>query len=65
MKLPVKIILGVLIGGGLGFAYYFFIGCRTGSCPLTGNPFISTAYGSVIGLLLTMGSTKKQKKSDS
>lgn len=47
-----KLILGVAIGGGLGFAYYKFIGCSTGTCPLTSNPFISTIYGAVLGALI-------------
>jgi len=44
--------LGAIIGGGLGFAYYKFVGCSTGACPLTSNPIISTIYGSVVGALL-------------
>ncbi len=47
-----RIILGVLVGGGLGFAYYKFVGCSTGTCPLTSNPVISTIYGAVLGVLL-------------
>ena len=44
--------LFLLCGGGAGFAYYYFIGCQGGSCPITSNPWISTAYGGVMGLLL-------------
>ncbi len=47
-----RIILGVLVGGGLGFAYHKFVGCSTGTCPLTSNPVISTIYGAVLGVLL-------------
>ena len=47
-----KLILGVAIGGGLGFAYYKLIGCSTGSCPLTSNPWISSIYGAVLGALI-------------
>jgi len=45
-------IIGIIVGGGLGFAYYRLVGCSSGTCPLTSNPFISTIYGAVIGLLL-------------
>ena len=32
-------------GGALvGLAYYYFVGCPTGACPLTSNPFITMAY---------------------
>lgn len=54
-KSLVKLALGVVVGGALGFAYYYFVGCRTGSCPITGSPIISTAYGSLIGGLLAFG----------
>jgi hypothetical protein len=47
-----KLILGLVVGGGLGFAYYKFIGCSTGACPLTSNPWISSIYGAVLGALL-------------
>ena len=48
----VKRVAGVVIGAALGFAYYKFVGCHTGACPITSNPWISTAYGGVIGLLV-------------
>ena len=47
-----RIVIGVVVGGGLGFAYYKLIGCSTGTCPLTSNPFISTIYGCVVGALV-------------
>ncbi|HPN33239.1 MAG TPA: hypothetical protein PK843_01890 [bacterium] len=51
----IKPALGLLLGGLAGFAYYYFIGCRSGACPITGNPLISTAYGSLLGGLMTVG----------
>jgi len=45
-------------GAALGFAYYYFIGCTSGSCPITSNPFISTAYGALIGAVLGIGKSK-------
>jgi hypothetical protein len=47
-----RIIIGIIVGGGLGFAYYKFVGCPSGTCPLTSNPVISTIYGAVLGVLL-------------
>ncbi|HZR17986.1 MAG TPA: DUF6132 family protein [Verrucomicrobiae bacterium] len=47
-----RIIIGALTGGGLGFAYYKFVGCSTGTCPLTSNPIISSLYGMVVGALV-------------
>jgi hypothetical protein len=47
--MTIAILVGVAVGGLLGFANYRFIGCRTGACPLSGNPWISTLYGMLIG----------------
>ncbi len=47
-----RTLIGVVVGGGLGFAYYKFVGCSSGACPLTSNPYISTIYGMVVGALL-------------
>ena len=50
----IKPLLGLFLGAGLGFLYYRFIGCTTGACPLTSNPWISSIYGAVLGLLVTL-----------
>lgn len=47
-----RLVIGSLVGGGLGFAYYKLVGCSTGACPLTSHPVISTIYGMVVGALL-------------
>lgn len=47
-----RVIIGALVGGALGFGYYKWVGCSTGACPLTSNPFISTFYGMVLGALV-------------
>ena len=41
----------MLVGGALGFAAYRFIGCTTGTCPLTSNPWVSTILGLALGAL--------------
>ncbi len=46
-----RLVISILIGGLLGFAYYKLIGCSLGACPLTSNPWISTLYGSLIGVV--------------
>ncbi len=54
MKAPMvaRIVLGAVIGGALGYGYYRWVGCSTGACPLTSNPWVSTLYGMVLGALV-------------
>lgn len=47
-----KLALFVLGGAVAGFLYYRFVGCRTGTCPITSSPIISTLYGAMMGYLL-------------
>ncbi|GAB4449697.1 MAG: hypothetical protein OHK0036_07010 [Bacteroidia bacterium] len=45
-------LLGIVIGGVGGYLYYKNIGCASGTCPITSNPYISTLYGMIVGALL-------------
>ncbi len=51
-KMTVRII-STIIGAALGFAYYKFVGCRSGACPITSNPYVSTIWGGLIGFLMS------------
>jgi hypothetical protein len=48
----IKIIVGVVIGAVLGFGYYKLVGCASGTCPITSNPWVSTLYGAVMGAVV-------------
>ena len=52
-------VAAVLIGAAGGYAYYHFVGCSTGTCPITSNPYISTGYGALLGLVLASGKKKQ------
>ena len=47
-----KTIAAFLVGAAGGIAYYHFIGCRTGACPLQSNPLFSTIWGGLLGVLI-------------
>lgn len=53
-NLKVRNFLGIVIGAAGGYAYYYFIGCNSGTCPITSNPTSSILYGSLIGIVLTI-----------
>jgi hypothetical protein len=48
----IAIVIGAVAGGVVGYLYYRFIGCRSGACIITGNPYISTIYWAVLGGLI-------------
>lgn len=50
---------GIAIGAVLGYLYYHFIGCSSGTCPITSNPASSTVYGAVMGGLLISSLARK------
>ena len=51
--LKYKLILaGAAIGTVAGYAYYYLVGCVSGTCPITSNPVNSTIYGAIMGALL-------------
>jgi len=57
MHTLIRVAAGIVIGGALGFAYYRLVGCASGACPITSNPWTSTIYGAVMGVMVaTMGS---------
>ncbi|HKL96899.1 MAG TPA: DUF6132 family protein [Paludibacteraceae bacterium] len=56
-------IIGALVGAIGGFAYWYFVGCTSGTCPITSSPYISTIYGAVLGSLV-LGMFKPKTKNE-
>ena len=48
-----NMLLGIALGGAAGFGLYKLVGCRSGACPITSNPYTSIIYGAVMGLLMS------------
>ncbi|MBL7854838.1 MAG: hypothetical protein JNL17_10590 [Cyclobacteriaceae bacterium] len=43
--------MGLATGLAAGWAYWYYVGCYSGTCPITSSPFNSTLYGGVLGWL--------------
>lgn len=55
MKLLLKyktILAGAILGAIAGYAYYYFVGCASGTCAITSNPINSSLYGAFMGGLV-------------
>lgn len=44
--------LGVVVGMVGGWLYYVYVGCTSGTCPITSSPVLSTFWGAMMGGLL-------------
>ncbi len=60
-------IAGVAVGVLGGYLYYYYVGCVSGTCPITSNPYRMMIYGALIRYLLfdifsKEGSSKKKQE---
>ncbi|MES2727257.1 MAG: DUF6132 family protein [Bacteroidota bacterium] len=44
-------LIGLVAGAALGYVYYHYIGCASGTCAITSKPINSTLYGAFMGVL--------------
>ena len=59
---PISVI-GMIVGAIGGYIYYAQIGCVSGTCAITSNPWMSTAWGAAFGYLIFDMLFKGKKKS--
>jgi Family of unknown function (DUF6132) len=45
------VFIGTIAGAIGGYLYYYFVGCNSGTCPITSRPLNSTLYGAMMGAL--------------
>jgi len=58
-------IIGAVAGLIGGYLYWRFVGCSSGSCPITSQPVNSSIYGAILGgLLFSSFKPKKSKGKD-
>lgn len=59
--IPMVSLIGIVVGAIGGYIYYVEIGCTSGTCPLTSNPYMSILWGGVMGYLIGDMFRKKPK----
>jgi hypothetical protein len=59
-----RTLLGAFAGAVIGFLYWKFIGCTSGTCPLTSNPFSTTILFGVMGGLFASDKKSKPELAD-
>lgn len=60
LKKHLLTIIGVIFGSIVGYLYYKYIGCISGTCAITSKPLNSTLYGALVGGLVgNLFQTKK------
>jgi phage shock protein E len=47
------LIIGIGLGAISGYLYYHYLGCASGTCAITSKPLNSTAYGAIMGGLIS------------
>lgn len=64
-RFPLIAIAGIIVGAIGGYIYYAKVGCVTGSCGITSNPWMSTAWGGALGyLIFDMFHFRKKKEQE-
>ena len=53
-------VTGILSGATVGWIYWYFVGCASGTCAISSKPMNVTLYGAFMGALLG-GMFKKDK----
>ena len=63
---PILLLSAGFSGGALcGFAWWYFVGCASGTCPITSNPYSSSLYGALTGAIVLFPDVIfKKKKND-
>ena len=55
MNPALKTILGAGVGAAVGYAMYRFVGCKTGTCPITASPWTSMLVWGIVGAIGASG----------
>ena len=47
-----KPLIAMSIGGLTGFLYYHYVGCASGQCAISSNPYLSILWGALLGYFI-------------
>ena len=61
IKKNIYLWVGSILGCIAGYLYWHYVGCESGSCPLTSSPVTSILYGAFMGGLIGDLFRKKNK----
>lgn len=67
LKANILTIIGIILGAISGILYWKFVGCKSGTCPITSSWYGSSIYGAILGgLILSLFEKKsvKEKKDE-
>lgn len=56
------LLLGVVVGALGGYFYWLYVGCESGTCPITSSSLMSSLWGAIIGGLFFSLFQKDAKK---
>lgn len=59
-----RFLIGIALGAIAGYAFYYFVGCRGGSCPIWADPVRSTLIGMAFGGLLLFDTGKPKENQE-
>jgi hypothetical protein len=56
-----KPFIAIIVGGIAGFLYYRFVGCTSGTCAITSNPYMSIIFGGFLGFFVVSSPCSRGK----
>ena len=56
-----RTVLGAAVGATAGAAYSYFIGCKTGSCAITANPWVAGLFFGISGAVVGAPGPKREE----
>ena len=64
IKFNILPVIGAVVGAIGGYIYYIQVGCNSGTCAITSNPYLSMLWGAAVGYLVFDLFKRRKKKSD-